>query len=172
MQFKEETLKENYIYKGKVLSLKKDEVKLFNGDLAEREIVEHCGGSAVLCVKDDKIILVRQFRYAYKSELWELPAGKLNAGEDPKETAIRELEEECGLKAERAEKLLEVYPSPGYTSEIIRIFKVTEFKEGVRHLDPEEFLDSKWFTKQELRQMIKTGEIKDSKTLIALLLEL
>ncbi len=169
MDFKEETLKENYIFKGKILSLKKDDVKLVNGDTTIREIVEHLGGSAMLCEKDNKILLVRQFRYAYKKELWEIPAGKLNEGEDPKDTAIRELEEECGIKANRVEKMFEIYPSPGYTNEIIRIFKVEGLEEGTQNLDKDEFLDFKWFDKEELREMIKNGEIKDAKTLIALL---
>ena len=112
MEFEEKTLNKNYIYKGKILSLRKDDIILPDGNNAIREIIEHSGGSAVLCVKDGKVLLVKQFRYAYKEEVWEIPAGKINPGESPEETALREIEEEGGVKAERVELLYTLYPSP------------------------------------------------------------
>ena len=169
MNFNEKTVNKNYLYKGKILNLRKDDVLLPNGAPAIREIVEHSGGSCILCQKDGAIYMVKQFRYAYGKELWELPAGKLNQGEDPKETALRELEEEAGLKAQTAELMFEVYPSPGYTDEIIRIYEAKDFVETQRHLDEDEFLTGKWIPVEELKQMVTTGEIKDGKTLIALL---
>ena len=169
MEFKEKTLSEEYLYKGKILNLRKDKIILPDGKEALREVVEHSGGSCILCEKDGKILLVRQFRYPYKQELLELPAGKLNLGESPELTAIRELEEEGGIKADSVELMFEVYPSPGYTDEIIRIYRAVGIKETKTHLDEDEFLESVWIDKETLKNMIKNGEIKDGKTLIALL---
>jgi ADP-ribose pyrophosphatase len=169
MEFKEKTLSEEYLYKGRILNLRKDKITLPDGKEALREVVEHSGGSCILCEKDGKILLVRQFRYPYKQELLELPAGKLNPGESPELTAIRELEEEGGIKADSVELMFEVYPSPGYTDEIIRIYRAVGIKETKTHLDEDEFLESVWLDKETLKNMIKNGEIKDGKTLIALL---
>ena len=169
MQFDEKTKSKQYVYKGKILSLRKDEVILPDGKQAVREVVEHSGGSTVLCEKDGKILLVKQFRYPYKEVMLELPAGKLNEGETPEQTAIRELEEEGGIIAGRVKKLFDVYPTPAYTNEIIRIYQAEDIKEGVVHLDEDEFLSSVWVDKKELKEMIERGEIKDGKTLIALL---
>ena len=169
MNFKESTLQENCLYDGKILKLNKDVVSLPNGNTSIREYVTHTGGSAILCVKDGKVLLVKQYRYAYREEIWEIPAGKLNPNEDPMQTAIRELEEEGGILASKVEKLFDVYPTPGYSNEIIRIYKATEFKETSAHLDPDEFLTAKWFDLAEVKTMIENGEIKDSKSLIALL---
>lgn len=169
MEFEEKTKKTQYLYNGKILNLRRDEIVLPDGNPALREVVEHSGGSAILCEKDGKILLVKQFRYPYKEELWEIPAGKLNKGENPDITAIRELEEEGGIIASKVEKIFDIYPSPGYTDEIIRIYRAVEFKEGVQHLDQDEFLRVGWFDKTTLRQMIENGEIKDGKTVIALL---
>ncbi len=169
MEFEEKTLKENYLYKGKILNVRKDEITLPDGASAIREVVEHSGGSAIYCERDNKVLLVKQFRYPYKEILYEIPAGKLNAGEDPELTALRELEEEGGVKAERVEKLFDVYPSPGYTDEVIRIYRAVGITDGVQHLDKDEFLTGEWFDKPTLKKMINDGVIKDGKTLIALL---
>lgn len=169
MQFSEKTKSKQYIYKGKILSLRRDEVVLPDGKSAVREMVEHSGGSCVLCEKNGKILLVKQFRYPYNEVTLELPAGKLNEGETPEQTAIRELEEEGGIIAEKVVKLFDVYPTPAYTNEVIRIYKAENVKEGKVHLDDDEFLSSVWVDKEQLKRMIESGEIKDSKTLIALL---
>ena len=166
----ETTVNENYIYKGKILNLRKDVVMLPDGNGAIREIVEHSGGSAIVCEKDGKYLLVKQFRYPYKQVIYEIPAGKLNKGEDPSETAKRELEEEGGIIAERVEKITEVYPSPGYTEEIIHIYRAIGLTEGTAHLDKDEFLRAEWFSKEQLIKMIENGEIKDAKTIIGLLI--
>ena len=129
MQFKEKTASINYVYKGKIINVRKDTAILPNGAETVREMVEHSGGSAIVCEKEGKILLVRQFRYPYGEELWEIPAGTLNVGEDPKQTAIRELEEEGGIKAERVVKIFEIYPTPAYTNEIIRIYRAYKEKQ-------------------------------------------
>lgn len=169
MDFKEKTLAKNYIYKGKILNLRKDDIELPNGKPAVREIIEHSGGSCVYCEKDGAVYLVKQYRYAYGEELWEIPAGKLNPGEDPKQTALRELEEEAGLKANSIELMFEVYPTPGYTNEIIRIYRAWNFTKVQMHLDEDEFLSGEWIPIPKLKQMMDSGDIKDGKTLIALL---
>ena len=169
MEFKEKTLEKECIYNGKILSLRKDIALLPNGNTAIREVVVHSGGSAILCEKDGKILLVKQFRYPFGEEIYELPAGKLNDGETPEQTAIRELEEECGIKAEKIEKMFDIYPTPAYNTEITSIFRVLEFNETAVHLDEDEFLSSVWIEKEKLKEMIDKGEIKDAKTLIALL---
>lgn len=169
MEFKEKTIASKCIYKGKILNLKCDDVVLPDGAKAKREVVEHSGGSAIYCEINNKIYLVKQFRYPYKEELWEIPAGKLNLGETPEQTAIRELEEEAGLKAESVEKMFEIYPTPAYTNEIIRIYKAKNVIQTSKHLDEDEFLMGKWFDIEEVKTMINDGHIKDAKTIIAVL---
>lgn len=169
MKFKETTVNKNYLYKGRIINLRNDDVILPNGKPAKREIIEHSGGSTILCVQDGKVLMVKQFRYAYGEEIWELPAGKLNKGEDPKETARRELEEECGVLAKDLTLLFIVYPTPGYTEEIIRIYSAENLKNTQQNLDEDEFLSVKWIEISTLKQMVESGEIKDAKTLIALL---
>ena len=172
MEFKEKTVKKEYIYKGKILSVRKDDILLPNGNPAIREVVEHSGGSAIYCEKDGKILLVKQFRYPYKEELYEIPAGKLNEGETPEQTAIRELEEEGGIKAKKVEKLFDIYPTPAYTNEIIRIFKAEDFVESKIKLDEDEFLSGEWIDKDLALKMVNNGQIKDAKTIIAILSQL
>ncbi len=169
MNLKEKTIEKSYLYKGKILNVRKDLIELPNGVNAIREVVEHSGGSAILCEKDDKVLLVKQYRYPYGKELYEIPAGKLNPGETPEQTAIRELEEEGGVRAERVEKMFEVYPTPGYSNEIIRIYKAIDVSKSKAHLDDDEFLTAEWIEKPTLKKMIENGEIKDGKTLIALM---
>ena len=169
MQFKEKTVRSVTLYDGRIIKVKKDDVILPNGKSAIREVVHHSGGSAIVCEKDGKILLVKQFRYPYGKEIYEIPAGKINDGEDFERTAIRELEEECGVKAERVEKLFEVYPTPAYNTEVIRIYQAFGLKESQVCLDEDEFLTSEWIEKEKLKDMIKKGEINDAKTLIALL---
>lgn len=171
MEFKEKTLNKNYIYKGKILNLRKDDIILPNDKPAIREFVEHSGGSAIYCCLDGKVLLVKQFRYPYGEELWEIPAGKLNPGEDPAQTAVRELEEEGGIKAKKVEKMFEIYPTPAYTNEIIRIYRASEFEKGQVKLDEDEFLTGEWMDIEKAKQMIFDGKIKDAKTIIALLSE-
>lgn len=169
MDFEEKTVEEKIIYRGRILTLRKDTVRLPDGAFAEREMIEHGGGSAVLCEKDGKILLVKQFRYPYKEELWEIPAGKREKGEDPKITAFRELAEEGGVIAKSMELMFELYPSPGYTAEVIRIYRAGGITRGEAHPDADEFLSARWVDKKEIKEMISRGEIKDAKTLVALI---
>lgn len=167
MKLKERTVRKNYVYRGKIINVRCDDAELPDGRACRREIVEHSGGAAVLCVKDGKIALVRQYRYAYGEEIYEIPAGKLNAGEDPEQAAGRELTEETGLIASRLVLLFTLYPSPGYTNEKIYIYRAEGVEEGVQKLDEGEFLNAEFLPVEEVKEMIARGEIRDAKTIVA-----
>lgn len=169
MRLKEETIEQNYIYKGKIVNLRRDSVRLPDGSTSMREIVEHPGGAAVLCVKEGKVALVRQYRYAYGEEILEIPAGKLSLGEDPVLAAARELGEETGLIAEELVPLFVLYPTPGYTNEKIYIYEACGLRMGKQHLDEGEFLGVEYIPLDEAYRMIESGEIRDAKTIVALL---
>ena len=123
MDLEEKLVKSNLIYDGRILRLFNDEVELPGGKHSKREYVDHSGGCAVLAVDDeDYIYLVEQFRYPYAQVLLEIPAGKRNKDEDPKDCALRELEEECGLVTDKADKFLEIYPTVAYSNEHIYVY--------------------------------------------------
>ena len=168
MDFTEKLIKKNYIYKGKILSLRKDDAQLPDGKPCIREIVEHSGGACALYVEDGKALFVRQYRYAYGESVLEIPAGKLHESEDPMQAAARELEEETGIRPRRMEHLYTVYPSPGYTDEKIYIYQAFEGEQVSVHLDEGEFVEQVFLPLERVKEMLKTGEIKDGKTIIAL----
>ena len=168
MDYVEKTVKANYIFKGKILTLRHDDAVLPDGKPCQREFVEHGGGACVLYVKDEKVLLVRQYRYPYAESIYEIPAGKLDKGEEPIKAAIRELEEEGGLIAEELKLLYVMYPSPGYTNEKIYIYQALSAKQATAHLDEGEFLDVEYVPLEKAKEMLLTGEIKDAKTIIAL----
>ena len=168
MDLIEKTLSSTTIYDGKVIKVIRDQVSLPNGESAYREIVHDNGGATLLAVKDDMVYFVRQYRYAYHDELLELPAGKLNEGEDPKSCAIRELEEETGLKATDVDLITKLYPSPGYTDEVIYVYLARDFVQGTQHLDEDEFLGVITLPLSTVKDMLDSGEIRDAKTIVAL----
>lgn len=165
---KSELEKKGYTLKVKVLDWTAQNDAVANGEPCKREIVEHHGGAAILCVTGGKIAFVKQYRYAYGKEVLEIPAGKLEAGEDPLNAAKRELKEETGVSAEKFEKIAEVYPSPGYTNEIIYIYRAYPVSAGAASPDPDEFLSVLWIGEEDAEKMLKSGEISDAKTIIAL----
>ncbi len=166
MKFFEQKLKSQTVYSGKVVTLEVDDVLLPNGNKGVRECVRHSGGAAVLLVKDGKVLLVKQFRYPYGKEIYEIPAGKLDVGEDPLKAAERELEEETGFKAKLVHAL-DIYPSPGYTDEIIHIYFANDYKEGKVNPDEDEFIAYEFIDLNSVINMIESGEICDSKTIAA-----
>ena len=168
MDYAEKTVNKNYIYKGRILNLRCDDALLPDGRPCKREIVEHSGGACVLYVENGSVLLVRQYRYAYGESIYEIPAGKLEKGEDPMLAAARELEEETGIKAERLELLFVDYPTPGYTDEKIYIYRAYEGVKTETNLDDGEFLDAEFVPLTKIKEMLKKGEIKDGKTIIAL----
>ena len=168
MQLEEKTVKKNYIYRGKIINVRCDDAELPDGKPCRREMVEHPGGASVLCVKDGKVALVRQFRYAYQEVIYEIPAGKLGEGEDPLEAAERELGEETGLIADELVLLYVLYPTPGYTNEKIFIYEACGVREGKQHLDEGEFLNVEYIPVKKALSMIEDGTICDAKTIVAL----
>ncbi len=167
MNLEEKTVRKNYVYEGRILKLRCDDALLPDGNPCKREMIEHTGGACVLYVEDENVLLVRQYRYCYGEETYELPAGKLNEGEDPMLTAMRELEEETGFIADKLVHLFTVYPTPGYTNEKLYIYFAEKTVEGRVHLDEGEFLNSCFIPVNEVKEMIKNGEIRDAKTIIA-----
>jgi len=167
-------IKRNKVYKGRVFTTIVDEVEYLSGNRAIREVAEHPGGAVVLAVfPDRRVILVNQHRYPFDKFIWELPAGKLNEGEDPLCCAQRELEEETGYNARQWKKLTSIYTSPGFCSETLHIFLATELSEspGGRKLEEgEETMTMKNFPITEAIGMIENQEILDSKTICGILL--
>ena len=170
MNNEEKTLESQVVFDGKVIHVRKDKVLCPNGKESFREIVDHHGGVGVLAFLEGKIALVKQFRYAYKEELYEMPAGKLEKGEDPAEGGRRELEEEVGYVADKYEYLGKMYPSCGYTNEIIYLYKAENLRKTHTHLDDDEFLSVEWFSLEEIKKMVVSGQIVDAKTICALYL--
>ena len=168
MDYIEKTVKANYIFRGKILTLRCDDAALPDGKPCTREFIEHGGGACVLYVKDGKVLLVRQYRYPYAESIYEIPAGKLDKGEEPIKTAVRELEEEGGLVADELKLLYVMYPSPGYTNEKIYIYQALSAHETKACLDEGEYLDAEYIPVEKVKEMLLSGEIKDAKTIIAL----
>ena len=166
----EKTLSSETLFEGRVITLTKDTALLENGKTATREVVHHHGGACILpYFADGTICMVRQFRYAMQQELWELPAGKLEKGEDPFAAAKRELEEECGLTADNYISLGEFYPTVGYDTEVIYTWVATGLHETKMHLDADEFLTPDRVPLEKAYQMVLSNEIKDGKTIAGIL---
>lgn len=157
-------------FNGNIITVHLDTVTLTDGTEAKREVVDHPGGVAVVGITDNnEILMVRQFRYPYRETIYEIPAGKLEKGEDPLKSAKREFKEECGAEAEIFEPMGEIYPTPGYCGEIIRIFYAEKLTFGEQHLDDDEYLDVIKMPLDECVERIMSGEIKDAKTICGIL---
>ena len=168
MNFIEKTVQKNYVYKGKILTVRNDDALLPNGKPCKREIIEHPGGACVLYANEKGVLLVKQYRYAYGECVYEIPAGKLEKGEDPMLAAKRELEEEAGVKAEKLNLLYVIYPTPGYTDEKIYLYEATDGIECHSHPDEDEFLTTEYVAVEQIKELLRSGKINDSKTIIAL----
>lgn len=167
MNFKEKTLSSEIKFKGKIFNVEVDGVELPDGKKSRRECVRHSGGAAVLLIDNGKVLLVKQYRYLYGKEIYEIPAGKLNAGEVPLNAAARELEEETGYKA-KLTHFLDIYPSPGYTDEIIHIYFAEKYECAAQKLDEGEFLNVEFIELFKVFDLIDKGIICDAKTVSAL----
>ncbi|MDR1696420.1 MAG: NUDIX hydrolase [Endomicrobium sp.] len=166
----EKLIKKNRIYQGKAVDFYCDEVQLPNGQTATREYLGHPGAAAVLPFLDkNNIVLVKQYRHPVGKITYEIPAGKLDKGETPVEGIKRELEEETGFKAKKIEKLISFYPTTAFSNEILHIFAAFGLKKGNTNPDSDEFVSAGIFGFYEALDMVKRGEIMDSKTVIALL---
>ena len=158
-----------HIYSGKVLQFNIDTVRLPNGATAELEMIRHPGAAAVVPIKDDgTVVLIRQFRHAAGGFIYEIPAGKLHLGEDPIDCASRELEEEIGYRPGNLELLTSIFTAPGFTDEVIHIYKGTELAKGQQHLDTDEVLEVLEWPLEKAISEIKNGTIRDAKTMIGL----
>lgn len=172
MNFKEKTVESNLIFSGKVIKLRCDTALLPDGKTAGREVVEHPGGVCVAAVdSDDNLLLVKQFRYPYREEILEIPAGKRDkAGDDdPLTCGKRELKEETGYTAKDYISLGELYPTPGYCNEVIYMFAAKNLTAGEQCPDEDEFLDVVKVPFEKAVEMVLSGEIKDAKTQTAIL---
>lgn len=170
MNLEEKQLTKEYIYKGKIINLRRDEALLPNGNTAYREIVEHNGGVCIVPLDNDgNVYMVRQYRYPYSEVVTEIPAGKLEKGEDPLEAGKRELREEVGAAAENYTFLGKLYPSPGYCGEIIYMYLARGLTFGQTDPDDDEFLEPVKLPLKQAVDMILKGELADSKTQAAIL---
>lgn len=169
MVFEEKTMKSDKLYEGKLLNLRVDTVELPNKKYSKREVVEHPGGVAVIPITEDNcIVLVKQYRKAVERFLLEIPAGKLELNEEPRQTAQRELKEETGFEARKLEYLLEFYTSPGFSNEKIYLFLASDLIEGETNPDAGEFVEVEKYSINDLIKMVERGEIIDSKTIIGI----
>lgn len=154
---------------GKFLHYCLDEVTLSNGHISTREMVLHPGAVAIVAVTaEDEIILVRQYRYPVKEILYEIPAGKLEKGEEPDSSARRELEEETGYSARRWGKMGSFYTAPGFSNEYMHLYLATDLEEKKAHPDPDEIIVYEKVALPRVFKMIESGEIKDGKTILAI----
>lgn len=171
-KFEEKTIQSKSIYKGRVISLKVDDVTLPNGNTSSREIVNHPGAVAIIALTPDKkLILVEQYRKALERSIIEIPAGKLEKGEEPIHTAVRELEEETGYRAEKLTFIQAFATSPGFADEVIHLFFAENITlvENKAALDEDEFVDLMEVTLEEAEKLVVEGKIYDAKTAFAVL---
>jgi ADP-ribose pyrophosphatase len=169
-KFEEKTISTEKIYKGKIIDLQVDEVTLPNGKTSKRELIKHPGAVAVIALTPEgKLVLVEQYRKALEKSIVEIPAGKLEPGEEPIVTAARELEEETGYGCEKLEHLISFYTSPGFADELVHLYVAKNIKriEEARELDEDEFVELIEVTVEEASMLIEEKRIHDAKTAYA-----
>ncbi|MCM0760094.1 NUDIX hydrolase [Sporomusa sphaeroides DSM 2875] len=167
----EKPVSSNRLFEGKIINLRRDEVILPNGRTATREVVEHPGAVAVVPItKTGQVVLVRQFRHPVGRIILEVPAGKLDRNEKPEDCALRELAEETGFVANKLRKLTSMYTTPGFSNEVIHLYLAEDLVESDQRPDEDEFIKTEQYSPEQIRQMIKSGEICDAKSLVALCL--
>lgn len=168
--FEEKKISTKRAYNGKILNLDVDSVLCPNGRTSTREVVRHRGASCILAINEkNQIAIERQYRYPLQEVLFELPAGKIDEGENPKDAAVREFEEECGYHANDMTLLQPMYPTCGYSDEIIYLYFTKNFTKTETSFDEDEVISTKWIDFEEVLKMISDGKIKDAKTVFAVL---
>lgn len=166
----ERTIKSDKVYQGKIINLRIDTVELPDQKYSKREIIEHPGAVAVVPItEDNKIVMVKQFRKAAEDCLLEVPAGKLEIGEEPLDCAKRELLEETGYKSDNLEYLFKFYTSPGFCNEEISVFVAKDLIKDVAQPDEDEYIEIEKYGIDELVEKISKEEIKDAKTITSIL---
>lgn len=170
MNLTEQQISSKPLFKNDFLNIDQDQILLPNGKQTERIVVRHSGATCVLAVTDDeRVVLVRQWRYATGGALLEVPAGKLDAGEDPAECALRELAEETPYSAEHVEFILKFFTAPGFCDEIIHLYRAINIRpDSTLSPDQDEFVETVLLNRTQAQAAIDNGEICDGKTLIAL----
>ncbi len=163
-------LRSEIIYKGPVFGVRRDEVLEPGGIRTTREVVTHPGSVVILpLLPDGRILLVRQYRHATRQFLWELVAGRIERGENPRQAAARELLEETGYRAKRYRVFLDVFPTPGFLEERMYILLAQGLISGDARPEEDEKISSRVFNRSQLRQMIRRGKLRDAKTIAGLL---
>ena len=171
MSTKETTVSSDLIYTGKTIQLRVDTVEVPNRGYQKREIIEHKGAVAILAItKENKVVLVKQFRKAIEQEIYELPAGKIEIGETPLDCAYRELKEETGYSANSMKLIHKYYPTPGFSNQLVFIYLAKDLIPGEKKLEEDEFLEVYEVDLETAYKMVYENEICDSKTVIGLLL--
>ena len=157
------------VYEGAIFQMTRDEVEI-NGQVYPRDVIHHNGGVGVLAIKDGKILLVKQYRYAIQEETLEIPAGKIEKGEDPCTCGLRELEEESGYTTERLETLCSLYSTPGFCNEKIYLYWTKKLVpvENPKAMDEDEDIETVWIDVRRAQAMVNDGTIQDAKTIIAI----
>jgi ADP-ribose pyrophosphatase len=170
MELFEKTIKSEVKYEGRIITTRVDTVELPNGKIAKREVVEHPGGVGIAAItENNELLMVRQFRSGPQKVLLEIPAGKLERGEDPAACGLRELEEETGYTAKEFFKVSEAYATPGFAEELLHIYVAKDLVKTKTNPDEDEFLEIERVPLLELVEMVMNGEIRDSKTQICIL---
>lgn len=158
------------VYKGKIFDVAEDTIEIEKNKVTKWDLVLHNGAAAIVPITEKgEVLLVKQYRNARDGEVIEIPAGKLEKGEDPLRCAKRELEEETGYQAGRIEKLCAMYTAIGFSDEKLHLYLATDLKEGRQHLDEDEYITLVKYPLEVARDMIFTGEIEDSKTIAGIL---
>ena len=170
MNLSESQISSELVYDGSFIVIQRDQVRLPNGNESQRIVVRHPGAACILAVTDqEEVVFVRQWRYALGEALLELPAGKLEAGEDPAVCALRELEEETPYRAERVELMRTFFTAPGFCDEKMYVYRAVGVQAGSRlQPDQDEFVESVLLNKAQVREALQSGEISDAKTIVAL----
>lgn len=171
MELMEKTVERHVLFEGAIVTLRRDKAQLINGQVVSREVVEHPGGVAIPSLyRDGTVSIVRQFRYPFRQVVTELPAGKLERGEDHRPAALRELEEEVGVRAGELIYLGYLYTSPGFSTEVLHMYLARDLEPGVCHPDDDEFLECERIPFDQLVEQVVSGVICDAKT-VALVLK-
>ena len=163
------------LHTGRIVNLELDTVRFPDGSTGQLEMLRHPGASAVVPFldapgdSDPRVLLIRQFRHAADGFIWEVPAGRLDAGEAPETCARRELEEETGMRAATLERLITIYTTPGFTDERIHLFLAHGLEQGAQHREADEFMELHTLRWSAVMAMVRGGEIQDGKTLASLL---
>lgn len=171
MKHEEIPLREEKIYDGPVFDVRRYAVALEDGSTASREVIGHNGGAVILAFQEDQLLMVRQYRFPIAAEMLELPAGKLEQGEDPRLAAIRELEEETGYLAREMKLMTVCHPSPGFCREALYLYRAGGLTPTAQHLDEGEFLTVEPVPFEKAVELVLNGSITDGKTQVGILME-